>query len=70
MQHSPPALYEAARAHQEALLRQAERDHLARLARPQQPWRDPAIWSAVLGPIIGFGFLAYFGHTILNAIAR
>jgi hypothetical protein len=45
--------------------RQRERTFVA-----PRPWRDPAIWSAVVGPIVGFGFVAYFAHAIVLGVSR
>jgi hypothetical protein len=34
------------------------------------PWRDLAAWSAVIGPIVGFGFVAYFVHAIVMSVSH
>ena len=34
---------------------------------PTSRWRDPAFYSAILGPIVALGFLGYFAQEILRA---
>jgi hypothetical protein len=54
MQSHPDVLYQVALDRQRQVTREAERDRLARPAWPPA-WRDPAIWSAILAPIIAIG---------------
>jgi hypothetical protein len=67
MQPSGMMLYDAAVAQQRELEAQRERARMVREAWPPKH-RDPAIWSAVVGPIVGVGFLVYFAREILVAI--
>jgi hypothetical protein len=69
MQPNPDVLHQVALQHQRQLVQDAERAHLAHLAWPPA-WRDPAIWSAILGPIIGTAFLVYFARVILAAVSN
>jgi hypothetical protein len=69
MQPNANTLYDAALEHQRDLLRQAEEERLARLAAPpSRPWLDPAVWTAIIGPIVGLAFLAYFARAIAVAL--
>lgn len=68
MQPHPNALYDAALDHQREAQRQAELGRLAHLAAPSRPWLDPAVWGAVLGPIVGLSFLGYFAREIARAV--
>jgi hypothetical protein len=67
MQTNPDQLCEEVRR------RQTEREMLARRNRnahlfPSRPWLDVAMWSAVLGSMIGASFLVYFADVILSAV--
>ena len=77
MADSPYAAYEGlARARSQALLAEAARERLAREARaaadfvPTSRWRDPAVWSAIAGPIVGIAFLTYFVQAIGHALMQ
>ncbi|MBV9175074.1 MAG: hypothetical protein JOZ81_33885 [Chloroflexi bacterium] len=37
---------------------------------PASRWSDPALWAAVMGPIVGTSFLAYFAVEILRAVTQ
>ena len=68
MQTHPDLLCDAARESQARALRQVELDRRTTFVAPR-PWRDPAVWCAIVGPIIGLGYLAYFVRVILTTVA-
>lgn len=64
---NPNELYQEARRRQSELEMRVLRERYPQLL-PSRPWLDPAIWSVILGPIIGVSFLVYFAHVILSAV--
>jgi hypothetical protein len=69
MQYDAQTLYQVARERQNDLAREVQRDRGTHLVWPR-PWRDPAVWSLVLGPIVGTSFLLYFAREIVSAAGR
>jgi hypothetical protein len=67
MQPHPDVLYQVALESRRRAVRQAAQQRHTKLVAPR-PWLDPAMWSAILGPIIGLSFLAYFARVILAAV--
>ena len=69
MQPNANTLYDLALEHHRELLRQAAEERLAQqAARPPRRWLDPAVWTAIAGPIIGIAFLSYFAREIAVAL--
>jgi hypothetical protein len=67
MQSHPDVLYHVARQSHRRAIRHAERERGATKLAPR-PWLHLAVWSAIFGPIIGLGFLAYFARVILATV--
>ena len=56
MQHNPDLLYQSALERQSQIIQNADGEHLANYVWPPA-WRDPAMWAAFAGPIMGVGLL-------------
>ena len=56
--------------HRDDLLREADNERLARQAGAIRGWYDPALWAALVGPVVGLGFLTYFAQEIMRAVGR
>ncbi|MBV9355079.1 MAG: hypothetical protein JO023_06075 [Chloroflexi bacterium] len=68
MQTHPDLPYDLDDESQARTLRHVELEHGTTFVAPR-PWRDPAVWCAIVGPIIGLGYLAYFVRVILTTVA-
>jgi hypothetical protein len=64
---NPEIGYQVARARLDERLAEAARMRLADEARRAAPsrTRDTAFWAAVVGPLVGVGFIAYFIQTLI-----
>jgi hypothetical protein len=74
MQNHPEINLKLANLRIDAALREVANDRRANEARraapdfiPSSRYRDPAFWSALVGPVVGLGFLAYFAQEIIRA---
>lgn len=67
MQNNPDLLYKAVVERHHEFDQDATRERLSASPWPK-PWRDPAVWAAIIGPIIGIGFLVYFARQIVDAL--
>ena len=73
MYNHPDIHYALARLDIEEALARANRERRADQARhapnfvPANRWRDPATWTAIIGPLVGIGFLSYFAQEVARA---
>jgi hypothetical protein len=67
MQTYPDQLYEDVLHRQREIAAEAARHRHSHLF-PSRPWLDLAMWSAIIGPIVGMGFLVYFGRVVWSAV--
>ena len=71
----PDLQYPLAKARLDDFLSEAEHVRLVNEARranpgsiPSSRWRDTAFWVAIVGPLVGLGFLTYFIQEIARGV--
>jgi hypothetical protein len=64
---NPEISYQVARARLDERIAEAARERQANEARRAAPSRphDTAVWAAIVGPLVGVGFIAYFIQTLI-----